>query len=116
MALKIQRDQSRQGNINYILYLDAFEQSLGLKGDFRENIPGYNGYYGTKPGYDRVLGIGTVRGLNFLEAPKGTPAAGVRRRPAIRRSQFSDSCCLFSDQKKRRGIPPCAAFLSVREG
>ena len=83
VALKVQRDQSRQGNINYELYVDAFEQNLGIvSGIFRENIPGYNGYYSTKPGYDRVLGIGTVRGLNFLKPPAGTPVAGVPQTPS----------------------------------
>ncbi len=83
LALKVQRDQSRQGNTNYVLYLDAAGQRLGLvRGIFRENIPGYNGYYSTKPGYDRVLGIGTVRGLNFLQAPEGTPVAGTPQTPS----------------------------------
>ncbi len=83
MALKAQRDQSREGNANYILYVDAAEQRLGLvSGIFRENIQGYNGYYSTKPGYDRVLGIGTIRGLNFLQAPAGTPLAGVPQTPS----------------------------------
>ena len=82
VALKIQRDRSRQGNVNYLLYADSFEQMLGLKGDFRDEIPGYNGYYSTRPGYDQVLGVGTVRGLNFLEPSKGTAAAGTPQTPS----------------------------------
>ena len=78
LALKIQRDQSRQGNANYILYSEQAEQSLGILSNvFRENIPGYNGDYSTKPGYDKVTGLGTVRGLNFLIPPAGTPVAGT---------------------------------------
>ncbi len=83
VALKIQRDQSRQGNVNYTLYSDAAEQSLGILSKvFREGVPGYNGYYSTKPGYDRVLGIGTIRGLNFLQAPAGTPVASAPQTPS----------------------------------
>ncbi len=84
LALKIERDQSRQGNANYILYLDAAEQRLGLLPAkiFRGNIPGYNGYYMTKPGYDRVTGLGTIRGLEFLQAPAGTPVAGSPQTPS----------------------------------
>lgn len=83
LALKIQRDQSRQGNANYNLYQESAEQTSGAAPKiFRKNIPGYNGYYSTKPGYDRVLGIGTIRGLNFLEAPAGTPVAGLPQTPS----------------------------------
>lgn len=83
LALKIQRDQSRQGNANYILYAEQAEQTLGiLSGVFRENISGYNGDYSTKPGYDKVTGLGTVRGLNFLIPPAGTPVAGTPQTPS----------------------------------
>ncbi len=83
LALKIQRDQSRQGNVNYTLYADSAEQTLGIVSRiFRKNVPGYNGYYSTKPGYDRVTGLGTIRGLNFLQAPAGTPVAGVPQTPS----------------------------------
>lgn len=82
LGLKIQRDQSRQGNVNYELYLDSAEQSLGiLQGVFRKNIEGYNGYYSTKPGYDKVTGLGSIRGLNFLQAPAGTGVAGTPQTP-----------------------------------
>ena len=82
LGLKIERDQSRQGNVNYELYFDSVLQSLGvLPGVFRKNIEGYNGYYSTKPGYDKVTGLGSIRGLNFLQAPAGTAAAGVPQTP-----------------------------------
>ena len=83
LGLKIERDQSRQGNVNYELYVDSVLQSEGLlDGVFRKNIKGYNGYYSTKPGYDKVTGLGSIRGLNFLQAPAGTPAAGVPQTPS----------------------------------
>ncbi len=83
VALKVERDHARQGNINYALYLESAEQTLGILSNvFRKDIPGYNGYYSTAPGYDRVLGIGTVRGLNFLEAPASTPVAGTPQTPS----------------------------------
>ncbi len=82
LGLKIERDQSRQGNVNYELYVDSVLQSLGvLPGVFRKGIDGYNGYYSTKPGYDKVTGLGSIRGLNFLQAPAGTEAAGIPQTP-----------------------------------
>jgi len=83
VALRIERDQSRQGNVNYLLYLQSAEQRLGIETKvFRKNVPGYNGLFSTKPGYDRVLGIGTIRGLNFLDAPAGTLPAEVPQTPS----------------------------------
>ncbi len=83
LGLKIERDQSRQGNVNYELYVDSVLQGAGILPDvFRKNVVGYNGYYSTKPGYDKVTGLGSIRGLNFLQAPAGTAAAGVPQTPS----------------------------------
>ena len=84
LALKIERDGSRQGNANYTLYVDSVEQSLGLLPAkiFRKGIDGYNGYYSTKPGYDRVTGLGSILGLPFLQAPAGTAVAGSPQTPS----------------------------------
>ncbi len=75
-ALAVQRFGHRIGNENYYIYALAAAQRYGLIAPvFRTGIPGYNGLYSTTPtGYNRVLGNGTVNGVNFLLAPWATPA------------------------------------------
>ena len=78
LALKIERYGSRLGNENPEIYALAALQNLGLPLNvYHDNIAGYNGLYSTKKGYNRVLGNGTVIGVNFLLAPRvataGTP-------------------------------------------
>ena len=77
MALAFERFGGRQGNANYYIYNLAAQQRAGtVTGVFRLNIEGYNGVYLTEPRYNRVLGNGTVNGVNFLSAPS-TPVAGT---------------------------------------
>jgi subtilase family serine protease len=64
----------RAGNVNYLLYDLAAEGSLGNGPIFRNDIPGNNGY-ATTPGYNFVLGNGTVRGAQYALLPYG-PFAG----------------------------------------
>jgi len=82
-ALAIQRFGTRLGNENYYIYNLALLQSAGLPLKvFRTGIPGNNGLYSTTPkGYNRVLGNGTVDGINFLLAPF-TPPAGTPQTPS----------------------------------
>jgi subtilase family serine protease len=81
-ALKIERLGTRLGNENFDIYALAALQTLGspLK-VFHQNIPGNNGFYSTKKGYDKVLGNGTVDGVNFLLAPLA-PTAGTPQTPS----------------------------------
>jgi subtilase family serine protease len=79
-ALKIQRTGSRLGNENPEIYALALQNSGALK-VFRDDIPGYNGLYATRKGYNRVLGNGTVIGINFLLAPFA-PTAGTPQTPS----------------------------------
>jgi len=81
-ALLVQRFGHRIGNENYYIYGLAAAQNAGtLKGVFNTGIPGENGLFTTTPkGYNRVLGNGTVNGVNFLLAP-GTSAAGIPQTP-----------------------------------
>ncbi len=95
-ALTIQRFHSRLGNENYYIYaLAASEQNRGDDREddhsdrrrpsslvFRTGIPGFNGVFSTTPrGYNRVLGNGTVNGVNFLLAPE-IPVAGTPQTPS----------------------------------
>ncbi|RSL17119.1 subtilase family protein [Edaphobacter aggregans] len=81
-ALKIQRLGTRLGNENFDIYTLAALQSTGLPLNvYRENIQGYNGLFTTKKGYNRVLGNGTVNGVNFLLAPFA-PVAGTPQTPS----------------------------------
>src|SRR5579871_1135345 len=81
-ALKIQRLGTRLGNENFDIYTLAALQSTGLPLNvYRENIQGYNGLFTTKKGYNRVLGNGTVDGVNFLLAPFA-PVAGTPQTPS----------------------------------
>jgi subtilase family serine protease len=81
-ALKIQRFGTRLGNENYDIYALAALQELGspLK-VFHNDIQGFNGLFFTKKGYNRVLGNGTLNGVNFLLAPN-VPTAGTPQTPS----------------------------------
>jgi subtilase family serine protease len=83
-ALTVQRYGTRLGNVNYYAYSLALLQSLLpiLPQAFRNDVPGFNGLYysGQTPGYNRVLGLGTVNGKNFLTSPL-IPAAGIPQTP-----------------------------------
>lgn len=78
-ALKIERLGTRLGNQNYEIYALAAAQSEGGNAVFRRSIPGYNGYY-THPGYNFVLGNGSLRGRDFILAPTA-PLAGIPQTP-----------------------------------
>ncbi len=82
-ALTVERLGTRVGNENYYIYTLALLQSVGVPVNvFKTNIPGYNGLYSTtKKGYNRVLGNGTVNGVNFLLAPF-SPKAGTPQTPS----------------------------------
>jgi subtilase family serine protease len=78
-ALMVERFGTRLGNANYYAYTLAAAQNFGLVPQvFRNDIPGFNGLYysGQTPGYNRVLGLGTLDGKNFLLSPF-VPPAGV---------------------------------------
>jgi len=82
LALKIERYGTRLGNENPEIYALAALQNLGLPLNiYHDNIPGNNGLYSTKKGYNRVLGNGTVIGVNFLLAPQ-VPTAGTPQSPS----------------------------------
>jgi subtilase family serine protease len=81
-ALKIQLEGSRLGNENYEIYSLAAAQENGSGNHvFRQDIPGNNGYYGTAPGYNLVVGNGTVIGRDFVLGPS-LPAAGIPQTPS----------------------------------
>jgi subtilase family serine protease len=81
LALKIERYGTRLGNENPEIYLLAKLQSVGLPLNiYHDDVPGYNGLF-TKKGYNRVLGNGTVNGVNFLLAPF-VPTAGTPQSPS----------------------------------
>jgi subtilase family serine protease len=72
LAVTEQNLGTRLGNANgYIYPLSA----LGGSSVFRSGIPGDDGYYHTKPGYDYVTGLGTPRAGAF--ALYDGPLAGV---------------------------------------
>jgi kumamolisin len=81
IALLIEHLGGRIGNANpYIYTLAAAQQSGVLQGIFNQNIPGNNGLFKTGKGYNRVLGNGTVNGINFLLMPNAEPA-GIPQTP-----------------------------------
>jgi hypothetical protein len=83
-ALSIQRQGGqRLGNENYYIYTLALLQNAGLPIKvFKTDIPGFNGlYYTTPKGYNRVLGNGTLNGIDFLLAPF-IPVAGTPQTPS----------------------------------
>jgi subtilase family serine protease len=83
LALEIENLGGRLGNVNYEIYAlaAAQQQSGGALKFFHQNIPGFNGYFHTSSGYNKVLGNGTVFGRSFILAP-GLPAAGNPQTPS----------------------------------
>jgi len=82
LALKIQSEGGRLGNENYDIYALAAAQENGSANQvYRQDIPGNNGYYKTAPGYNLVLGNGSVIGNHFVRGPS-LPAAGVPQTPS----------------------------------
>ncbi len=79
-ALQDQRFHSRAGNVNFLLYSLAAIHSVGNGPIFHNNIPGNNGYVAT-PGYNFVVGNGTVRGAQYVLDPFG-PFAGDPQTPS----------------------------------
>lgn len=77
LALKIQSEGGRLGNENFDIYALAAAQANGSANTvFRQDIPGNNGVYKTHPGYNLVLGNGTVVAHDFVLGPS-LPVAGV---------------------------------------
>jgi len=77
LALKIQSEGGRLGNENYDIYSLAAAQANGSSNTvFRQNISGNNGVYKTAPGYNLVLGNGTVIANDFVRGPS-LPVAGL---------------------------------------
>jgi subtilase family serine protease len=72
-ALKIQLTGGRLGNQNYEIYALAASQAAGGATVFRTDIQGYNGY-STHPGYNYVLGNGTLYAKTFMGAGSVKPA------------------------------------------
>lgn len=81
LALKIESEGSRLGNENFDIYSLAAAQAAGGDKVYRQDIPGNNGFYSTAPGYNLVLGNGTVIGTHFVRGP-ALPAAGVPQTPS----------------------------------
>lgn len=80
-ALNVQLN-GRQGNENYYVYALAAAKT-GSDGNpiYHLNIPGYNGLYTSgNSGYNRVLGVGTPYGREFLQIPTAK-AAGDPQTP-----------------------------------
>ena len=76
LALRVQLTHGRLGNENYRLYTLARAQAAGAKPlVFRTTISGNNGY-ATTPGYNLVLGNGTVFGAAYLGVAN-QPLAGI---------------------------------------
>jgi subtilase family serine protease len=81
LALKIQSEGGRLGNENFDIYaLAAAQQNGSANQVFRQDIPGNNGVYSTAPGYNLVLGNGSVIGNDFVRGSK-LPAAGIPQTP-----------------------------------
>ena len=82
-ALNVALQGTRMGNENYYIYKLAAAQKAGLVSDvFHTKVPGYNGLYTSgNNGYNRVLGVGTPLGKNFLLIPNAE-AAGKPQTPS----------------------------------
>jgi hypothetical protein len=78
---KFVEGRGRLGNLNYEIYsLAAGQENGSFNTVFRHDIPGSNGVYSTHPGYNLVLGNGTVIANHFVQGPS-LPAAGVPQTP-----------------------------------
>jgi subtilase family serine protease len=74
----------RLGNANYYIYALAAGQQFGWDKAFHQGIPGDNGFYVSQkgvPGYNLIIGNGTVSVRDFISAPY-LPAAGVPQTPS----------------------------------
>ncbi len=71
---------SRAGNVNFLIYALARAGTTGNGPLFHNNIPGNNGYP-SHPGYNFVVGNGTVRGAAYSFYPFG-PFAGNPQTPS----------------------------------
>jgi hypothetical protein len=82
VALKIESTGARLGNENFDIYSLAAAQENGSANTvFRQSIPGNNGKYKSgPPGYNLVLGNGTVFGARFVRGP-ALPVAGKPQTP-----------------------------------
>ncbi|MBE7159136.1 MAG: S53 family peptidase [Rhodospirillales bacterium] len=82
-ALNIAASGTRIGNENYYIYLLAAAQKSGqMQNVFQQRIPGFNGLYTSgNNGYNRVIGVGTPVGKNFLML-FDAPAAGKPQTPS----------------------------------
>ena len=82
VALKIESTGGRLGNENFDIYSLAAAQAAGSGNTvFRNDIPGNNGHYKSLPGYNLVLGNGTLFGADFVKGP-ALPVAEVPRSPS----------------------------------
>jgi hypothetical protein len=69
------------GNENFDIYTLAAAQANGSSNQvYRQDIPGNNGVYSTAPGYNLVLGNGSVISNNFVRG-QSLPAAGIPQTP-----------------------------------
>lgn len=81
LALRVQKTGGRLGNENYDIYALAQAQNKGSSlRVFHDDIPGYNGKYFSKKGYNYVVGNGTVYAKDFIHAPN-VPSAGIPQTP-----------------------------------
>lgn len=74
----------RLGNANNHIYALAAAQNFGIVNVFHQGIPGSNGYYFSQagvPGYNLVLGNGTVSVRDFMLTPT-VPPAGPPQSPS----------------------------------
>lgn len=82
LALKQQAlGGARLGNENYDIYALAALNGKSRFKFYRQDIPGDNGVFTTKPGYNMVLGNGTIFGKNFVLLPLA-PSAGDPQTPS----------------------------------
>jgi subtilase family serine protease len=81
LALRIQKTGGRLGNENYDIYTLAAAQNSGSSlRVYHDDIPGFNGKYSSKKGYNYVVGNGTLYGKDFIHAPN-VPSAGIPQTP-----------------------------------
>lgn len=82
-ALAVEREGHRLGNVNYLVYTLAYLQNAGVKiKPFKKGISGFNGKYFTSAKfYNRVIGLGTVNGVDVLLDPWGA-TAGTPQTPS----------------------------------
>jgi subtilase family serine protease len=80
-AIQDQLLGSRTGNVNYLLYGLAALGTVGNGPIFHNDIPGNNGVYATRRGYNFVVGNGTPFGSQYDLDPFG-PLAGNPQTPS----------------------------------